>query len=100
MWAITLPALIATCLAWFLYVGYFKSYIDHEEHEVYFVKKFPTFRQKFVNPFANEGDRPPVEQLSKQVQEELADYCKYRYGFTNPDNRSLEECKNKIEKEL
>ncbi|SIT37736.1 conserved exported hypothetical protein [Paraburkholderia ribeironis] len=83
-----------------LYVGYYYSYIDHDEHEIYFLKKFPTLRREFVNPFANEGDAPPVNELSTNVRRELSDFCKYAYGVPFNDSKSLEGCRAQILREI
>jgi hypothetical protein len=79
-----------------LYVGYYNSYIDHDEHAVYFIKKNPTFRRRFTNPFANEGDPAPVDALASDVREELSDYCRYAYGIDHRDSTSLEGCRSQI----
>jgi hypothetical protein len=83
-------------LAFDLYVGYYNSFIDHDEHGVYFIKKIPAFRREFVNPFANEGDAPTVDELPPNIRRELSDYCKYAYGITYGDSRSLEVCRSQI----
>ncbi|MGF7190644.1 hypothetical protein JOE11_003695 [Robbsia andropogonis] len=82
------------CIFWNLYVGYFVSRIDHETHDVYFFKKFPTFRREFVNPFANEGDPLPVNEMPEKTRKFLEDYCKYRYGIIDTTTESLEKCKS------
>lgn len=79
-----------------LCVGYYKSYVDHDEHVVYFVKRIPTFRRVFVNPFANEGDATAVHDLPSGVRRELADFCKYAYGVTHCGPESLEQCRSRI----
>ncbi|MCG5075946.1 hypothetical protein [Paraburkholderia tagetis] len=83
-----------------LYIGYYYSYIDHEEHEVYFFKRFPTLRREFINPFSNEGDNPSVNELSTNVRKELFDFCKYAYGVTLNDTKSLESCRGQIIREI
>ncbi|MBB5498083.1 hypothetical protein [Paraburkholderia sp. MM5384-R2] len=82
-----------------VFVGYYNSYVDHNEHEIYFLKKFPTLRRKFVNPFANEGDAPSVDELSTNARRELSDFCKYAYGLTFNDSKSLEACRAQILRE-
>lgn len=82
-------------MAWVMAVGYYKSRRDHDDEVIYFVKKFPTFRMEFENPFANEGDPPPVDDLSPEVRQALRDYCKYRFGILRSDTKSLEECKSR-----
>lgn len=79
-----------------LYVGYYNSYIDHDGHRVYFLKETPTLRSEFINPFANEGDAPAVDDLSSDVRSELSDYCRYAYGITHGDSKSLEGCRVRI----
>lgn len=83
-------------LVFYLYVGYYNSYIDHDEHKVYFLKKTPAFRREFINPFANEGDAPVVDDLPSDVRSELSDYCKFAYGITRGDSISLEGCRVQI----
>jgi hypothetical protein len=83
-------------LAFDLYVGYYNSAIDHDGHAVYFLKKTPTFRREFINPFANEGDAPAVDDLPPEVRVELADYCESAYGAIRGDLKSLETCRLKI----
>ncbi|RZF27373.1 hypothetical protein EVC45_22575 [Paraburkholderia sp. UYCP14C] len=85
---------------WVMYIGYFESYIDHDQHQVYFVKKFPTFQREFVNPFANEGDDKQIDELSPYIRRSFADYCKYAYGITHSDTKSLEHCKAQILREV
>jgi len=80
-------------IAFDLSVGYYDSYIDHDEHRVYFFKKIMTFRREFINPFANEGDASAVDDLPHDVRRELSDYCKYAYGIIHLDSRSLEGCR-------
>ncbi|MGF6788625.1 hypothetical protein [Paraburkholderia sp. 35.1] len=82
-----------------VFVGYYNSYVDHNEHEIYFLKKFPTLRREFVNPFANEGDAPSVDELSTNARRELSDFCKYAYGLTFNDSKSLEACRAQILRE-
>jgi hypothetical protein len=79
-----------------LYVGYYNSYIDHDEHRVYFIKKTPALRGEFINPFANEGDASAVDDLPSDVRQELSDYCKYAYGIIHGDSKSLEGCRVQI----
>lgn len=86
----TIAALFA--LIFQLGIGYY-SYIDHEKHTIFFVKKGLTFKREFVNPFANEGDAMPVGNLLPSVREELADFCRYKYGTAKSDKGSLETCR-------
>jgi len=81
---------------WNFFVGYYESYIDHDAHIVYFIKKFPTFRREFFNPFANEGDPLPVNEMRPERRKDLEDYCKYRFGVTDFSVESLEKCKAKV----
>lgn len=87
-------------LAFNIYIGYYQSYIDHDGHEIYFLKKFPTLRREFINPFANEGDAPSVNELSLNARRELSDFCKYAYGLTFNDSKSLEACRAQILREI
>ena len=84
----------------YLQTGYYESSIDHDEHRVYFIKKIPTFRRGFVNPFANEGDAPKVDALEPDIRKSLSDYCKYAYGVTRSDTDSLEGCRARIIREV
>ncbi|MEK6423412.1 MAG: hypothetical protein V4801_27810 [Burkholderia gladioli] len=77
----------------FLYTGYVKSYLDDEVQTTYFIKKYPAFKMEFFDPFANEGDDVPIEKLSLSERSEFADYCRFRFGISGDDNRSLERCK-------
>jgi hypothetical protein len=87
-------------LAFDLYVGYYDSAIDHDEHRIYFLKSAPTFRREFVNPFANEGDAPTVDNLPSSTRRELIDYCKNAYGLIQADRKSLEACRLQVLKDV
>jgi hypothetical protein len=80
----------------FAYTGYVNSYLDHETQTTFFLKRYPTLQAKFYDPFANEGDDEPIDQLSPTDRAHFADYCKYRFGVVDPDTRALQECKAKI----
>lgn len=98
--AFSLNIVLLGTLTFYLVTGYYESSIDHDQHTVYFVKKSFTLRRSFVNPFANEGDVPPVRELSPEVRAQLTDYCKYAYGVTHDDARSLETCSARIVREV
>jgi predicted membrane chloride channel (bestrophin family) len=87
-------------IGFWLSIGYYHSYIDHEDSVIYFVKKRPTLRREFVNPFANEGNPLPFNELSPDIQKELSDYCKYAYGITHTDAKTLENCRERIVREV
>ena len=101
-WIVIITLTIVFLLALFfnLYVGYYNSYIDHDEHEVFFIKKAPAFRMKFINPFASESDALAVDELPSDIRKGLSDYCKYAYGITHRDSKSLEECRTQILRDI
>jgi hypothetical protein len=78
------------------YTGYVNSYLDHETQTTFFLKRFPTLQTKFYDPFANEGDDEPIEQLAAIDRARFVDYCKYRFGIDDRSNWALQECKAKI----
>ena len=73
-------------------MGYYYSYIDHDRHSVYFLKRFLTFRREFVNPYASESDHLAVQDMPQFERSYLQDYCKYRFGVTDFSTESLEKC--------
>lgn len=75
------------------YTGYVNSYLDDEVQTKFFVKKYPTLKMRFYDPFANEGDDVPIESLSRRDRLEFSDYCKFRFGISNDGNVSLGRCK-------
>lgn len=79
-----------------MYTGYVKTYLDEETQTTFFIKRFPTFRVKFDDPFANEGDDVDVGRLSEKKRRMFADYCKYRFRIASDDTASLEKCKKQI----
>ncbi|CAM2165578.1 conserved hypothetical protein [Paraburkholderia sacchari] len=97
---VLLSVLAVFILLFILYIGHYRSYIDHDEREICFIKKFPDFRSEFINPFANESDPKSVRELSADARRELADYCKFAYGITLNDSKSLEDCREKILREI
>ncbi|HYS62202.1 MAG TPA: hypothetical protein VEN30_00045 [Paraburkholderia sp.] len=78
------------------YTGYVNSYLDHETQTTFFLKRYPTLQAKFYDPFANEGDDEPIDQLPPIDRANFADYCKYRFGFVDHSTGALQECKAKI----
>ncbi|KIG02433.1 hypothetical protein [Caballeronia concitans] len=96
--AVALLLSVTTLLLLWLWlgVGYYYSYIDHDEHAIYFIKKGLTLRRKFINPFANEGDPLPINALAPDVRDELAVYCRYAYGVMRNDEKSLDDCRARI----
>ncbi|WP_159680197.1 hypothetical protein [Caballeronia cordobensis] len=92
--------IVLSALGFWLSVGYYHSYIDHEDNLVYFLKRRLTLRREFVNPFANEGNPLPTNELSPAVRKELSDFCKYAYGMTDGDEKSLESCRKQAIREV
>jgi hypothetical protein len=84
------------CLFSVAHVGYVTTYLDDETQTTFFIKRFPTFKAQFFDPFANEADPPPVGELSANNRKSFADYCKYRFGITSDDTNSLIKCQSKI----
>lgn len=82
------------------YTGYVRTYLDDEAQTTFFVKKYPTLKMRFFDPFANEGDDVPVERLSGAARAEFSDYCKFRLGISTDDDVSLKRCKEGIPKYL
>jgi len=78
------------------YTGYVKSYVDHEVQTTFFVKRYPTLQMEFYDPFANEGDDSPVDQLSSADRLRFSDYCKYRFGIVDFKTQALEACKARV----
>jgi hypothetical protein len=62
-WLIAL-LLIGSGIATVAYTGYVKSYSDHEIKTTYFLKRYPTLQMEFYDPFANESDDVPIDQLA------------------------------------
>jgi hypothetical protein len=93
-----LVAIASTAIVFLMvaYMGYVNSYLDHETQTTFFLKRYPTLQAKFYDPFANEGDDEPIDQLSPTDRAHFADYCKYRFGVVDRDTRALQECKAKI----
>lgn len=91
--AVLLSTGILVAILYVLKVGYFYSYIDHNERSVFFVKKFLTTRREFVNPYAYEAEQIAVSEMPPQLLSEFISYCKYAYGITSGDRQSLDECR-------
>jgi hypothetical protein len=64
-----------------LYAGYYEEHSEHETYTIFFVKKTPTFRVKFFNIHANDGDYRRIETLSDEHRQKIKDFCKYRLGI-------------------
>ncbi|MFM0504278.1 hypothetical protein [Paraburkholderia caffeinilytica] len=79
-----------------MYTGYVKSYLDDDVQTTFFVKRYPTLQMEFHDPFANEGDDIPIDQLRVADRAGFADYCKYRFGITGNSTQALEKCKRGI----
>ncbi|ALS60600.1 hypothetical protein [Pandoraea norimbergensis] len=79
-----------------MFVGYVKTYLDHEEQTTLFIKYFPTLKMQFYDPFANEGEDIPIDKLSTRAREEFAKYCKYRFGVVDTATPALDACKAQI----
>jgi hypothetical protein len=87
-------------IGFWLSIGYYHSYIDHEDNVIFFLKRRLTLRREFVNPFANEGNPLPANELSPDIQKELSEYCKYAYGIAQTDEKSIEGCRKRIVREV
>lgn len=79
-----------------MYTGYVKSYLDEEVQTTFFVKRYPTLQMEFHDPFANEGDDVPIDQLRLADRAVFANYCKYRFAITENSAQALEKCKRGI----
>lgn len=86
-------ALAAVAIMAVLYTGYVKTYFGHEEQTAFFVKRHPTLQMAFYDPFSNEGDDKPIDQLPPDDRVRFADYCKYRFGITDDGAAALVGCK-------
>jgi hypothetical protein len=98
--AFSLMIVVLLILGFCLSVGYYHSYIDHEDNVIYFLKKRPTLRREFINPFANEGNPLPLNELTPDVRKALSDYCKYAYGKLIDDEKSLKDCRERMIREV
>jgi hypothetical protein len=94
-WLVVIASTAAVCLV-VAYTGYVNSYLDHETQTTFFLKRYPTWQAKFYDPFANEGDDEPIDQLSPSDRAHFADYCKYRFGVVDRNAKALQECKAKV----
>jgi hypothetical protein len=80
--------------AW-LYCGYYRvDAIEGESHNVYFIKKIPTFRIAFKNTAKMEVWQRKT--YSNDGADELLEYCKYRYGLVGDKSKVWQQC-NAIE---
>jgi len=65
-----------------LKIGYYTSYEIHGPIEtIFFIKKAPTLKIKFINLFAKSGDHPRFNYLRDDQRRHIIDYCKYRLGI-------------------
>lgn len=87
--------LLRRCYGGHLY-GLCQSYVDEDVQTTFFVKQYPTLQLKFYDPFANEGDDVPIDQLRAADRAGFADYCKYRFGITETGTQALEKCKREM----
>jgi hypothetical protein len=46
----------------------------------------------FINPLLTDSDMPLVRELSPKNRNNLAEYCRYRFGIKNASDKTLEEC--------
>lgn len=76
-----------------LYTGYVKTYFGHEDQTTFFIKRYPTLQMAFYDPFSNEGDDKPIDQLPPADRVRFADYCKYRFGIADDGAAALAGCK-------
>lgn len=84
---------VFSLLIW-LFVGYFKSYLDEDVQTHLFIKKYPSFQVKFFDMFATEADDKDFEALTAEERREYFEYCHFRFGTVTDENSSLELCKN------
>jgi len=82
------------------YTGYVQSYLDHEVQTTFFIKRFPALQVRFYDPFANDGDDVPIDDLQPSDRQRLADYCKYRFGVVSSTTMALERCRTEIPRYL
>ncbi|MGG2019438.1 hypothetical protein AB1J88_05300 [Pseudomonas sp. S8] len=64
-----------------LNVGFYNEVSDGEVNRIFFIKKKPTMRVKFINTHANDGNYRRVEKLTNEQRQDIIDYCKYRLGI-------------------
>jgi len=63
-----------------LSVGYYDISQEHDpDLTVFFLKKSPTFKMKFINPRALTWDERSL--LTEEERQWAIDYCKYRLGI-------------------
>lgn len=92
-----LITLIVLVLVTVLYVGYYEALEDGDIETILFIKKNPTFRMKFYNIHANDGEIRQVERLTEQERRWIIDYCKYRLGIDTDlkTQADVEMCRKK-----
>ncbi|WP_373875091.1 hypothetical protein [Pseudomonas tohonis] len=78
---LALSLVTATLLAAWLTTGVYKTRFAEDNRLVFFIKRQPSFRVAFVNPFATDADSKPLSRLNAQERQEVIDYCRYRLGI-------------------
>jgi hypothetical protein len=95
-WKVVAFVGVALALVGIAYTGYVKSYLDEESQTTFFLKKIPTFRMEFHDPFANEGNDIPIPKLTHRDRTSFSDYCKYRFGIMDASDDGLRSCQTGI----
>ncbi|MBU9220555.1 hypothetical protein [Burkholderia multivorans] len=88
-WLIAL-LLIGGGIATVAYTRYVKSYSDHEIKTTYFLKRYPTLQMEFHDPFANERDDVPIDQLAPRDTMPIATRLQ-------PQHRARDRCSTAVE---
>ena len=94
--------LFAACVLFFLLltawlkIGYYRIGADTEDDSrtVFFIKKTPTWRIKFIKTSAIEKEGR--KNFKNEGLDEMLEYCRYRYGLTGTPAEIWQSC-NKIE---
>lgn len=107
---ITNGLLLVTMLLLWLFIGVVETSDEWEDSRAFFIKKIPTLKMVFFDPY--DSDPRGLESEYKKRQDANGDwlpgtyelnnflsYCKHRYGITGDDPekaRSLCKIKDKI----
>ena len=89
-------ALVLAVLA-MIYIGYYQALEDGDIETILFIKRYPTFRIKFINIHANDGEIRQVERLTDKERMWIIDYCRYRLGINTElkIQNDIERCRQK-----
>ena len=89
-------ALVLAVLA-MIYIGYYQALEDGDIETILFIKRYPTFRIKFINIHANDGEIRQVERLTDKERMWIIDYCRYRLGINTElkIQNDIERCTQK-----